>query len=323
VDTFAALNTWLAGFFACGAIHYAIQWVYSRHERVLLVFALQLALYAAFCLGMVSFFRATTVAASQAALSRFVTIGVVTHAGFLQIYALLSGRRDRIFRVFLTATLAFLAVLNQWAPLRGTVLALRSTRLPGGATVLVPIRTPPGASLVVLYLVVLVILGYGFLAARTIWKRDRVGSVLMNLATTAILAGASLGILIDFAHVRAPYAGAWPQVIFVLCVSLFLSREYSARGARLAASERRTERALLETRDALANLQDEQRRREEAEVEREKATEGFVRAQRMEIASQLAAGVAHDFNNVLSVMSVWSAVMMRSSRSAAQEEQAR
>ena len=41
--------------------------------------------------------------------------------------------------------------LNQWAPLRGTVLELRTMPLPWGGTGLLPIRTPPGASLAIQY----------------------------------------------------------------------------------------------------------------------------------------------------------------------------
>ena len=46
------VNAWLAGFFALAAVHYAIQWWFSRHERVLLVFSIQCALYTVFCLAI-------------------------------------------------------------------------------------------------------------------------------------------------------------------------------------------------------------------------------------------------------------------------------
>jgi signal transduction histidine kinase len=322
LDTLSTLNVGLAGFFAWGAIHYATHWWFSRRERIFLAFAIQCALYTAFCLGMASFLRAKTIPDSQTALDRFVTIGVLTHAGFLNIYSLINGRRDRVFRALVTAAIVFLAVLNQFAPLRGTIVELRTMHLPGGATALLPIRTLPGASLILLYVLVLVIYGYGLVAARTIWKRDRIGSVLIGVAAAAILAGAALGFLVDFAHLRAPYAGAWPHVIFVLSVSLFLSREYAARGARVVASEGRAEQALQEAQHALANLQAEQRRREELELERQKTTAGLVQAQRMELASELAAGVAHDFNNVLGVIALWLSVLKSSSRSFAEEDRA-
>ena len=85
--------------------------------------------------------------------------------------------------------LGFLAVLNLWVPLRGTVLELRTMPLPWGGTGLLPIRTPPGASLALLYLVVLAIQVYGFFVARAIWKRDRAGAVLVAIGAAAILVG--------------------------------------------------------------------------------------------------------------------------------------
>ena len=65
-----------------------------------------------------------------------------------------------------------------------------------------------------------------------------------RIGAAAILGGVALGILVDFAKVRAPYPGAWPHVINVLCVAFFLAREYSARGARVAATDRQFEAAF-------------------------------------------------------------------------------
>ena len=141
--------------------------------------------------------------------------------------------------------LAFLAVLNLWVPLRGTVLELRTMPLPWGGTGLLPIRTPPGASLAFQYLFVLAIQGYGFFVARAIWKRDRAGAILVAIGAAAIAGrGRRSAILVDFAKVRAPYPGAVPHAINVLCLAFFLAREYSARGARVAATERQFEAAF-------------------------------------------------------------------------------
>ncbi len=244
MDKLITVNAALAGFFACAAIHYAVHWWLSRHERVVLVFSLQCALYTVFCLAINAFFRAKTVPDAQATLDRFVTIGLLTHAFVLQFYADLGGRRDRGFRALVAGALAFLAFLNQWAPLRGIVLELRPMPMPGGGTGLLPIRTPPGVSLALLYLVVLVIQGYGFFVARLLRRRDRTGAILIASGSVAILAGAALGFLVDFAKVRAPYAGALPHAIFVVCVALYLSRQYAARGARMAATERQFEAAF-------------------------------------------------------------------------------
>jgi PAS domain S-box-containing protein len=242
--TLSGVHACLAGFFACAAIHYAIQWWFSRNERVFLVFSVQCALYTAFCVAIVGFFSARTISDIQAALDRFVTLGVLVHAVVLKFYAYLGNRRDRAFHALVTGLLIVLAVLNQWTPLRGTVLELKALQLPGGATSLLPIRTPPGAPLAVLYFAVLAVQMYGFFVAHLIWKRDRSGAILIAFGSAAVLVGAGIGFLVDFAKVQAPYTGAAPHAIFVLCVSLFLSREYSARGTRVLASERKFETAF-------------------------------------------------------------------------------
>ena len=244
MDELITVNAALAGFFVCAAIHYAVHWWLSRHERVLLLFSVQCALYTVFCLAQSAFFRAKTIPDAQTTLDRFVTLGLIINILLLHLYAGLGGRRDRAFRVVVTGVLAFLAVLNLWVPLRGTVLALGTMTLPWGGAGLLAIRTPPGAPLAVQYLFLLALQAYGFFVARTIWKRDRAGAVLLAIGGATILAGVALGVLVDFAKVRAPYPGAIPHVINVLCVAFFLSREYAARGARAAATERQFEAAF-------------------------------------------------------------------------------
>src|SRR4051794_31799023 len=85
--TLTTLNACLAGVFAFAAVHYAIQWWFSRNERVLLVFSIQCAVYTTFCVAIVGYFRARTIPDTQAALVRFVTIGVLAHAVVVQFYA--------------------------------------------------------------------------------------------------------------------------------------------------------------------------------------------------------------------------------------------
>jgi len=233
-----SMNGWLAGFFAFAAVHYAIQWWLSRRERVLLVFSIQCALYTAFCSVSVALARATTIPDVQAGLVRVMTLGPLVHVVLLQFYACVSGRRVRAFRALLAAAFVVLGVLNQWVPLRGTVVALQSMSLPGGGVSFLPIRTPPGAPLGLYYLASAVTEGYGFVVARALWGRDRSGAVLVGVSASAILLGTLNSTLVDFAKLPTPYLGALPHTLFVLCMAVFLSREYSARGARVSATAR-------------------------------------------------------------------------------------
>ena len=122
----SSVNMWLAGVFACAALHYALHWWRSRNERALLAFSLQCAAYTGYFLELSEYFGATTIPDCQAALNRFVTFGVLIHAAYLQLYVYLGARRDHVFRALSTGLLLFLVVLHQWAPLRGTVLALQT-----------------------------------------------------------------------------------------------------------------------------------------------------------------------------------------------------
>jgi hypothetical protein len=216
MDALKSMNEWLAGFFALAAVHYAIQWWYSRSERVLVVFSIQCALYAVFCSVSVALARATTIPDIQAGLIRVMTLGPAVHVVLLQFYACVSGRRDRSFRALLTIAFVGLGLLNLWLPLRGTVIALLPTSLRGGGVSLLPIRTPPGALLGLYYLASAVSEGYGFLVARALWRRDRSGAVLVVVSATAILLGTLNSTLADFAKLPTPYLGALPHTLFVL-----------------------------------------------------------------------------------------------------------
>ena len=235
------IDVGLGGLFAFASVHYGLQWWFSRKERVLLAFSVVCALYAGFTLTMSSRHQVTTIAESQLVLDSSVTLGMLAHGAQIQLYAYLAKRRDRVFRALLTGVFVTLAVLNQWLPLRGTVVALEPISMPGGGTGLLPIRTAPGVLLPVMYLAGLMVVTYGFVCAGAIWKRDRRGALLLVVGMLACFAAWTIGVLIDFAHLSAPYVGAAPIALLVLCMAFFLAREYSARAAREAVANRQFE----------------------------------------------------------------------------------
>jgi PAS domain S-box-containing protein len=237
----SSMNPWLAGFFAFAAVHYTFKWWFSRSERVLLVFAIQCALYTVFCSVSAALARATTIPEVQAGLVRAMSLGPLLHVVLLQFYASVSDRRDRPFRALLTLTFIGLGALNLWVPLRGTVVALQAVPWPGGGVHLAPIRTPPGAPLALYYFASAVAEGYGLFVALALWRRDRSGAVLVAVAAFAIVSGTAISTLVDFAGLPMPYLGALPHTLFVLSMALLLSREYSARGARVSATARQFE----------------------------------------------------------------------------------
>lgn len=240
MELYSLLNAALLGFFGFAAIYFSAQWWQSRSEQALLAFALHCAVCAAFCPSLILLAHAATVPEAQFASDWRTGLGLLAHAtALVTLICFRGGRRRRVVAAAVIGGALSLAAINLFTPLTGEVLALQRMPLPGGG-IATPIRGPSVWWLPLLYLGIAVIYLYGLIVARALWPKDRTGAVLVGAASVLNIAGpVVLGGLIDIAHLRAPYLGALPQAFFVCCMVMVLSREYAARGARIASTERR------------------------------------------------------------------------------------
>lgn len=144
--------------------------------------------------------------------------------------------------------------------------------------------------------------------ASLLFGRRRMVVVLVLALSAPLLSGAAMlsgrlhaAEVLDFA-LTTPRA--WVRTTFV---SLSV---WTMIGLAVTFVVRRVETSLAKTNRALLDLRAEQLRREEAERERRLTQEAALQAQKMELVGRLAAGVAHDFNNVLGVVGSWADILL-------------
>ena len=230
MDLYSGLNLVLTGFFGFAAVHYFLQWWLSRSERVLLAFSLFCLCCASFSVWQFLLAQANTVTAAQFALTGRASLGLITHASALIFFLVLAGHRIRT-AIPVLVILVTAAVLNLFAP-------LDIIRHVGTGPFLIQAQMPWWVAF--LYVTIATVYVYGLFIARVVWPTDHVGAALIVVgASASLIAAGVIAGLIDLVHLPVRYVGAFPQVIFVVSMGIFLSREYAGRLARIIASEAR------------------------------------------------------------------------------------
>jgi PAS domain S-box-containing protein len=112
------------------------------------------------------------------------------------------------------------------------------------------VQTPWGESITVahrattgwmspIYLIVVAAFVYGVVGAVRLWRRDRVGGMLVGVAAGGGVIASIIAAFADVGGGTALYFGDAPSAVWVVMMAMVLSREYADRGEQLAAGERR------------------------------------------------------------------------------------
>jgi two-component system cell cycle sensor histidine kinase/response regulator CckA len=232
------VNSLLAGLFAFAALHFFLLWRQSRGERLFLVVGMHCSVCATLCLCAFALARVESIQSAQRLLdarSTFAILGQISGVWFL---SLVTGSQWRRFIAAVTFTsLVLIAVNILILPINGTVTGIDRIRLFWGEEI--PFLHHQAAVLWIwpAYLVVISVQVFGLIAAARMWRRDRLGALLVSLACCGTLVVSAVGISIDLYHAILPYVGGTPVAALLILIALLISRRYRQLSEKLSEIE--------------------------------------------------------------------------------------
>jgi PAS domain S-box-containing protein len=231
-------NSALAGFFLFAAIHYALTWRQPGRERLMLAVIAHSLICAALsaCFAIVA--TAATAEAQQSALNVRTTVGLLSLASGAWLLSLLSGVAARRFILLVTAVSSCAAIINELIfPLNGVVTEVARIRLAWGEEVFCPLHSRSGWWIAPLYAMAASVQVFGLLAARHLWRRDRLAAVLVIVASLGSLAAVAVGAAKDLFQSPVPSIGLGPVSALLILVALSISGDYYRQRRKLEEQE--------------------------------------------------------------------------------------
>jgi PAS domain S-box-containing protein len=238
MSLYGFVNSLLAGLFAFAALHFFLLWRQSRGERLLFAVGIHCTICAIASACLVFLARAETIPSCQRLLDARFTLALLGQISGVWVLSLVTGVKARRFIALITTASLSLTLVNVLIlPINGTVTGIDQVRLIWGEEVHIPQHRAVALWMCPAYTVVLFVQLFGLAAGTKLLMFNRLGGMLVILASGGTIVVVVGGVFIDFFRVPLPYFGTTPVAALMILIALLVSRGYHQLNEKLTELE--------------------------------------------------------------------------------------